>query len=176
NWVAEACEELRTRPVSGTLPDDAWLRLKDARSLRPRARAVAQAVAAWRERRAMELDQPVRQVLPDLAILGIAQRQPRTLTELSQARGVDSRHVRGAFAEMLLKTVASAREAAPPEMPRSATDLDRTLRPAVTLVSAWVSQVARDERLDTALLATRSDIVALLAGREDARLARGWRA
>ncbi|MEJ7719140.1 MAG: ribonuclease D [Ilumatobacteraceae bacterium] len=36
-WVEEACEELRTRPVSGTTPEQAWLRLKDARSLRPRA-------------------------------------------------------------------------------------------------------------------------------------------
>ncbi len=96
DWVAEACEELRTRPASGTTPDDAWMRLKDARSLRPRARAVAQAVAAWRERRAMEVDLPVRQVLPDLAVLGVAQRQPSNLDELSQARGIDSRHVPGA--------------------------------------------------------------------------------
>jgi ribonuclease D len=54
-------------------------------------------------------------------------------------------------------------------------DLDRSLRPAVTLVSAWVSEVARAERIDTALLATRSDLVALLRGDADARLAQGWR-
>jgi ribonuclease D len=54
-------------------------------------------------------------------------------------------------------------------------DLDRSLRPAVTLVSAWVSEVARAERIDTALLATRSDLVALLRGDADARLAHGWR-
>ena len=65
------------RPVSGADPESAWLRLKDARSLRPKGRAVAQAVAAWRERRAMRTDIPVRQVLPDLAILGIAQRARR---------------------------------------------------------------------------------------------------
>ncbi len=40
-------------------------------------------------------DMPVRQVLPDLAILGISQRQPTTLEELAQARGVDERHRRG---------------------------------------------------------------------------------
>ncbi len=84
-WAEEACEELRTRPVSGAAPDDAWLRLKDARSLRPAARAAAQAVAAWRERRAMRVDIPVRQVLPDLAVLGIAQRKPSSLKELAPA-------------------------------------------------------------------------------------------
>ena len=46
----------------------------------------------------------------------------------------------------------------------------------MTLVSAWVSQVARSERIDTAILATRADLVELLGGDPDARLAHGWRA
>ena len=54
-------------------------------------------------------------------------------------------------------------------------ELDRNLRPAVTLVSAWVSEVARRERIDTALLATRHDLVAFLRGDTGARLADGWR-
>ena len=43
-------------------------------------------------------------------------------------------------------------------------------------MSAWVSEVARAERLDTALLATRADLVALLRNDPGARLASGWRA
>ena len=175
-WAEAAIEELRTRPVSGSNPDDAWLRLKDARSLRPGGRAVARSVAAWRERRAMRTDTPVRQVLPDLAILGISQRAPTTLKDLKQARGVDERHSRGGIAEEILEAVKAGRDAEVPEAPRSADDLDRNLRPAITLISAWVGQLARDEKLDNALLATRSDIVALLRDDEDARLAHGWRA
>jgi ribonuclease D len=175
-WVVEACQELRRRPTSGTQPDDAWTRLKDARGLRPRARAVAQAVAAWRERAAMERNIPVRQILPDLAVLGIAQRQPTTEKELSQARGVDERFSRGKLAAEILAAVAAGREAEPPDARPGGDDLDRDLRPAVTLVSAWVSQVARAEKIDTAILATRADLVELLAGEPDARLANGWRA
>jgi ribonuclease D len=174
-WAEDACEELRTRPTSGASPDDAWLRLKDARSLRPSARAVAQCVAAWRERRAMRTDVPVRQVLPDLAILGISQRAPSTLKELSQARGVDDRHARGGIADEILDAVRTAKGCPPPTLPPSADDLDRSMRPAVTLVSAWVGQLARDERIDPALLATRADIVAFLRGDEGARLGTGWR-
>ena len=174
-WAQDACEELRTRPTSGSAPDDAWLRLKDARSLRPNARAVAQSVAAWRERRAMRTDIPVRQVLPDLAILGIAQRAPSNAKELSQARGVDERHSRGGMAEEILDAVKAAKGAPAPASPPTADDLDRSMRPAVTLVSAWVAQLARDERLDPALLATRADIVSFLRGDTDARLASGWR-
>jgi ribonuclease D len=174
-WADDACEELRTRPISGSAPQDAWLRLKDARSLRPGARAVAQSLAAWRERRAMRVDIPVRQVLPDLAILGISQRAPANVKELAQARGVDDRHTRGGIAEEILEAVRAANGVTPPTPPASADDLDRNLRPAVTLVSAWVAQLARDERLDPALLATRADIVAFLRGDEDARLRSGWR-
>jgi ribonuclease D len=174
-WAEEAFEELRTRPVSGASPNDAWMRLKDARSLRPRSRAIAQAVAAWRELRAMRTDVPVRQVLPDLAVLGVAQRAPTTLRELAQSRGVDDRHAKGRIADEILDAVRTGRDAEPPVAPRSTEDLDRNLRPAVTLVSAWVSQLARDERIDTALLATRADIVAVLRGDDDARLASGWR-
>ncbi len=174
-WVREACDELRARPTSGTNPDDAWTRLKDVRGLRPRARAVAQAVAAWRERAAMERNIPVRQILPDLAVLGIAQRQPTTEKELSQARGVDERFGRGKLAGEILAAVAAGREAEPPDARPGGDDLERDLRPAVTLVSAWVSQIARAERIDTAVLATRADLVELLAGDPDARLAHGWR-
>ncbi|MEM1334559.1 MAG: HRDC domain-containing protein [Actinomycetota bacterium] len=176
SWAEAACEELRTRPVSGSNPADAWLRLKDARSLRPKARSVAQSVAAWREERAMRTDIPVRQVLPDLAVLGVSQRAPKNEKDLRQARGIDERHSRGGIAAEILAAVEAGRDQPPPEPPRSSDDLDRNLRPAITLISAWVSQIARDEKIDTALLATRADIISLLREDDDARLASGWRA
>lgn len=175
-WAVAACEELRTRAVGHAEPADAWLKLKDVRALRPRSRGVAKAVAEWRERRAMATDTPPRQVLPDLAILGIAQKVPTSVEELGQARGVDERHRRGTIGRELLAAVErGVREPADPPTV-DVEDLDRALRPAVTLVSAWVSEVARRERIDTALLATRQDLVALLRGDADARLAEGWRA
>ena len=174
-WAQAACLELLAKPVSGTDPDAAWTRLKDVRVLKPRARGVARALAAWRERRAMSIDSPVRQVLPDLAILGIAQKQPRTIAELGQARGVDERHTRGTIGKEILAAVTEGLtlEAALPAP--DGEDLDRSMRPAVALVSAWVSEVARESHIDTALLATRNDLVAFLRGDADARLAIGWR-
>jgi ribonuclease D len=115
-------------------------------------------------------------VLPDLAVLGIAQRQPTTVEELAQARGVDERHRRGRIGREVVDAVALGRAAVPPPVPDAVDELDRSKRPAVTLVSAWVSQVARDARIDTALLATRADLIAVLRGDPDARLSSGWRA
>jgi ribonuclease D len=55
-------------------------------------------------------------------------------------------------------------------------DVDRDLRGAVTLVSAWISQLSRQLHIDATLLATRADVEALLRGDESARLTIGWRA
>lgn len=175
-WVVEACCELRDRPTGGIDPEEAWTRLKDVRGLRPRQRAIARSVAAWRERVARERNVPVRQVLPDLAILGIAQRQPSSEAELAQARGVDDRFTRGRIAQQILEAVAVGRRSEPPVVSDGGDDPERELRPAVTLVSAWVSQLARTERIDTSILATRADLVDLIAGSPGARLAGGWRA
>lgn len=124
----------------------------------------------------MQRNVPVRQVLPDLAVLGIAQRQPHDEKELAQARGVDDRFRRGKIAAQILEAVEQGRRAEPPAGRNGSDDLDRELRPAVTLISAWVSQVAKTERIDTAILATRADLVAFLSNDPDARLAHGWRA
>jgi ribonuclease D len=176
DWALAECEELRLRPVGPADPETAWLRLKDVRALKRQARGVAKAVAAWRERRAARTDTPVRSVLPDLAVLAIAQRAPRNAHDLRGCRGVDERHSRGTLSQEILAAVDEGCHH-PVDLPeRDDDELDRALRPAVTLVSAWVSQLARQQRIDTTLLATRADLVALLRGDAGARLAHGWRA
>ena len=175
SWAEEAFVELLGRRVGPPDPELAWTRIKDVRAMRPRTRGVLAALATWREERAMASDIPPRQVLADLALQGIAQREPRTLEELSQARGVDDRHVRGGFANEILEAVRRGREK-PLELAASdGDDLDRRLRPAVTLVSAWVSEVARRQDIDPALLGTRHDIVEFLCDKDGARLSSGWR-
>jgi ribonuclease D len=176
-WALDECRRLRDRSRATTDPDIAWLKIKEARHLRGKARGVAQAVAAWRERRAAETDQPVRFVLPDLALVGIAQRPPRGMEELRKVRGLDDRHLRGSAGRELLEAIEQGAQTPLSQVPEPRdAELDRELRPAATLVSAWVSQLARDLQIDTGLLATRADLNALLRGDSDARLTEGWRA
>lgn len=180
SWAEEACEELRQRRTGPQPPEDAWLRVKDVRTVKGKSRWVARSVAQWREHRAMDLDIPPRHVLSDIAVLGIAQRSPRTPEELSQCRGVDNRHVNGAQGKALMNAVREGiNDASKGDLafPTSDTDdLDKTLRPAATLVSAWITELARQSELDVALLGTRRDINDLLAGAPNARLRHGWRA
>ena len=179
-WAEEACEELRTRPTGSTPPEDAWLRVKDVRTLKGRSRWVAREVARWREQRAMEINRPVRHVLSDIALLGVAQRAPRDPSELASCRGVESGFARGSQGVALLEAVrlgVAASAGGDLSFPAAdGEDLDRSMRPAATLVSAWIAELARQQRLDPSLLGTRRDIVDLLVGSPAARLAQGWRA
>jgi ribonuclease D len=176
-WALDECEQLRQRARGVRDPDQAWRRIKEARQLKGRARYLARTVAAWREQRAAALDVPCRFVMPDLAVVGIAQRPPRSTKELFAIRGLDQRHLKADQAARLVDLVAAAKDAPLPAAeglpPR---ELDRELRPAVSLVSAWVGQLAKNLEIETALLATRADIEGFLRGDEDARLANGWRA
>ena len=175
SWATDACEELRQRKVGPGNPADAWQKQKDVRALKPRTRGVLAALAEWRERRAMASDIPPRQVLPDLALQGISQREPANLADLAQARGVDDRHTRGSIGQEILAAVARGKENPIENSVTEGEDVERHLRPAITLISAWISEVARLEHVDTALLATRNDIVAFLRKDADARLGDGWR-
>lgn len=176
-WATEACQELRIEERGPRDPDDAWRRIKEIRHLRSSALAVAQSVAAWRERKAIELDQTPRFILSDLGVVGVAGSSPTTVDELRALRGVDGRNLRGGMAEELLEVVRAAKGSTPLKAPSSKVpEMPAELRPAVPLVSAWVTQRARDLELETSLLATRSDLEDLLRGVPGARLTTGWRA
>jgi ribonuclease D len=175
DWALDECEVHRTRTTAGQAPDRAWWRIKEARSLRGRAAAVAQVLASWRERKAAEIDRPVRFLLADLALVAMAQRPPATEDDLRRVRGLDDGKRKGSAAKELLAVVADG-VALPLEQVQvpPSEGVDRSRRAAASLVSAWAAQRARDLDIDAAILATRADIESLLMG-DGGRLATGWR-
>jgi ribonuclease D len=174
-WALDECEVHRVRTTSGQVPDRAWWRIKEARSLRGRAAAVAQVLAAWRERKAADVDRPVRFLLPDLALVSMAQRPPATEDDLRRVRGLDDGKRKGTAARELLAVVADGVALPLEDLQAPPSEgVDRSRRAAASLVSAWAAQRARDLDIDAAILATRSDIEALLMG-DGGRLASGWR-
>ncbi len=175
-WAEEESESLRSRPHGPPDPLKAWWKLRDSRSLKGTARGVAQEVAAWRERRAQIVDQPVRSVLPDLAVQAIAHRPPTSAAALPRIRGMEGRHLKPAVAAELLDAVEQGRALPAPQLCLPpADDVPKELRAPVALVMAWIAQLARDERIDASLLATRSDVASFLLAAGGSRLTYGWR-
>ncbi len=177
DWADQECELVRSKATGEPDPARAWWKLRDARALRGSERGVAQELAAWRESQAKSRDIPVRHVLPDLALQSIAHRPPSSRQALAAVRGLDGRYLRGDSADEILAAVGRGLHL--PDAAVNAPQADevpKDLRPAVALAMAWVAQLARDAAVDAALLATRSDVVAMLRNEPDARLGRGWRA
>ena len=174
-WAEDECEVHRRKAAEPPVPERAWWKIKEARSLRGRAAAVAQTMAAWRERKAAAVDRPVRFVLPDLAMVSMAQRPPASEDDLRKVRGLDEGKRKGGSAKELLAVVAEglSLDLAAVEVP-AVEAIDRSRRAVASLVSAWAAQRAKELDIDAAILATRSDIEAFLVD-GGGRLAGGWR-
>ncbi|MGA2527582.1 MAG: HRDC domain-containing protein [Acidimicrobiales bacterium] len=176
-WAEEEFAIVLSKDRSSTEPTEAWWRLPRSRQLRGPARGVAQSVGAWRELRARQLDLPVRFILPDLALLSIAQHPARTREDLRRTRSLDGRHLGGGAAEELLLAIAHGLELGPSELHLPpAHELDQPNRAVTTLATAYVAQRATDLELDPAILATRADLVEFMQDPPKGRLAGGWRA
>ena len=176
DWAGEEFEIVLSKDRSPGEPDEAWWRLPRARQLRGPARGVAQAVAGWRDQRARQLDLPVRFIVPDLAVLSIAQHPARTREDLRRTRSLDGRHLGGGAADELLAAIGAGLELAPNQLALPpAHELDQPNRAVTTLATAYVAQRAADLELDPAILATRADLVEFMQDPPQGRLADGWR-
>lgn len=173
-WATAETEVLRTLPARDQDPDTAWWRIKSSRSLRGEHATVAQAVAAWRERRAQELDRPARFVLSELVLAGLVARPPRTVRELGDLRGAESLPKAVAAAVLEAIEVGRAMPRGELRLPPKHSD-DAALDAAVGLLVGWIGQEAGRGGIEPRLLGTRDDVRALVNGRPS-RLDDGWRA
>ena len=175
-WATAEFDSFLDKRQKSIDPSDAWQRIKEAKHLNKNSRGVAQALAEWREVTAQKNDIPNRYVMSDLALVGLAQRKPTSLGDLRNIRGLDSSQFQGDKGRHLLKIVGRGLNADPPRLLKNhKRPLKPELRPAVTLLSAWLTQIAADKNIDPALLGSRSDIEELLRGESDCKLRQGWR-
>jgi ribonuclease D len=102
SWAAEEfalLEEVRWTPAGPT--DEAYLRLKGARTLRGHQLAVLRELFEWRERVAAELDRAPFRILPNEAMLAIARAMPADLAALKATRALSPEQLRRRGAEIL---------------------------------------------------------------------------
>jgi ribonuclease D len=174
-WALSECEQVLQDRTPARVPEEAWWKLGDIRGMSRRSRAVAQEVAAWRERTAAESNRPRRMVLSDLGLLALSQRPPRNGDELRAIRGIDGRHLAQGRAAAIMRAVERGLELPPDQIRMPSEGRDAPASPAaVAVCSGLVRQIADDLDFDQGLLATRSDIAQLLCG-EPSRLNTGWR-
>ncbi|MFL5837938.1 MAG: ribonuclease D [Solirubrobacteraceae bacterium] len=180
DWAREECRALEDSTDERD-PLEAWRRLPRVSRLRPRERAVARELAAWRERTAAGEDRPVGSVISDPALVELARRQPPDRKGLDQIRGLHGR-IASRRGDELLAAIARGREAEPPDLDGARPPLNEASdSPLIALAEALIRARALDSGLAYELVATRADLNRVIAAARrgeaepDVRTLQGWR-
>ena len=174
-WLEEELAGLANADALRVEPAEAWKKVKGLPTLDEARQRLAQAVAAWRERRAIERNRPRGWILDDTALREIVLRLPRSLQALGALPEIQESVVRKCGEELL----ALVREAdipdPPPPLPRRERP-DPAQLATVKRLADIAGAVAGELEIGPEVLATRRELERLAAGRQDVSLLRGWRA
>jgi len=177
DWVEDELSILRSVDTYVVQPENAWERLK-AKLNRPRDIAALQHLAAWREKRAQDTDQPRSRVLKDDALVELAMQRPTAPEGFEKLRAVQRGYGRSsAAAEIIgiIKAVEALPKSALPPMPErfrgpspkgAVGDLVRVLLKAVSEQHGVAARIiATSDEIDALVLDDEADVPAL----------KGWR-
>ena len=179
-WAREECVAI-AEATDERDPDEVWRRLPRVSGLDPRERAVAQALAGWRERTAAREDRPVGAILRDPTVVELAKRQPAGRRDLAQIRGITPDVVRRR-GDDVMAAIERGLQAEPIKLeegdrsPTEAVD-----GPTIALAESLVRSRAQEAGLAYELIAARADlspvVVAARRGQAepDVRTLQGWR-
>lgn len=177
DWVEDELAVLESIHTYVVQPEHAWERLK-ARLAKPRDVAALKALAAWREQRAQDTDQPRSRILKDDALIELAMQRPLNPESFDKLRAVQRGYGRSsAAAEIvsILKDVEALPKSDLPKLP------DRHRGPSPKgavgdLLRVLLKSVAEDNGVASRIIATSDDIDALVLDDDaDVPALKGWR-
>jgi ribonuclease D len=176
-WVEGELSILQSIDTYVVQPEQAWERLR-LKLNRPRDLAALKALAAWREKRAQDNDQPRSRVLKDDALAELVVQRPLTPDAFDKLRAVPRGFGRSsAAAEIIaiLKTVEALGKSDLPDMPEryrgpspkgAVGDLIRVLLKSVSDQNGVAARIiATSDEIDALVLDDEADVPAL----------KGWR-
>ncbi len=173
-WLDEESRALREMTLYRVEPDEAWRRLKGLERYDAAAFAAVRALAAWRERRAMDRDLPRGWILPDAAIHELATSRPRTREALVRIATVP-RGTATRAGDALLAAVAAPVDQ---DSPRAREDIGRPGPEQLRIqkaLQARLAAIATGLGIHPEVLATRRELAALARGARQLPMLAGWR-
>ena len=157
-WVLEECRNLGSLEQYRIDPHRAYLRIPGANRMNRRELGVLSELTALRDAIARRRDVPLRYILPDDVLAGLAALRPKTEEDLKQLRRLDSGTRRTLGTEIL---AAVARGEALPEAqlpPKASRPVGIQREGLVAAMSVLVSTIARANDLPASLLVPRASL------------------
>jgi ribonuclease D len=177
DWVEDELEVLRSIDTYVVNPENAWERLKSKLG-KPRDIAALKSLAAWRERRAQDTDQPRSRVLKDDALIELAQQRPQSPEAFEKLRAVQRGYGRSSAASEIISLLKAVEALPKSELPPAA---ERYRGPSPKgavgdLVRVLLKAVSEEHGVAARILATSDEVDALVLDDEaDVPALRGWR-
>jgi ribonuclease D len=178
-WAREECRRLESATDERD-PDTAWERLPRIGQLDPRSRAVARALAAWRERTASDLDRPVGSIVADPALVELAKRRPSTTSALEQIRGLHPPTIKRR-GDAILDAIQVGLQSAPIPRDEVRARSEPSDAPLIALAEALLRARALEAGLAYELIASRAELELIVGAARrgeaepDVRTLNGWR-
>jgi ribonuclease D len=153
--------------------ENAMVRLKGARKLRGRRRAIAASLAGWRETEALRRDRPRQWIVRDNVLVDIAYRMPQTLSELTAIDEMPSKLVNRAGRQILDLIANASDDGDDYQPPSSPNDEQKAL---LKKMQSIVSECASDLGIAAETIASKKELSAVIfGGNRNSRVFAGWR-
>ncbi len=114
-WVREECRRLSQIRYEPPDPELSVFNVKGSRNLDGRGLAILKALVDYREDHAVRLGRPHFRVIPDMALVTLAEKPD---SDLSRVRGL-GKFARGSLARGIRKAISEGKSAKPPKRPTS---------------------------------------------------------
>ena len=178
NWMDEELSILRDTKNYTFAPEDAWRRIK-YRAPKPRFLAILKEVAAWREIEAQNKDIPRNRIVRDESLIEISHHAPKTINDLSRARGLSLKKAEGSLGNALLKAVKVGLNVPSENLPEVKRDapLPKGIGPITDLLKVLLKLKCEKHDVAQKLIATVNDMEQIAAFGQNANVPalQGWR-
>lgn len=176
-WLQSDFDEMSDRSTYSPAPDDLWKRVRGAQKLSSPQLAVLRGIAVWREERAQDSNRPRRWILKDEVMVDLAKRSPANIENLKKIRGIEERLL-NRHGDALLNVIAAAKATDSAGWPTKSKGRRLTSEQdaVVDLLMAVLRLRGNENDVSPALLASRKQLEALVAGESDVPVLSGWRA
>jgi ribonuclease D len=176
-WLAEEFTLLSDPETYRIDPATAWEKVKGRQRLKGAQLATLQALAAWREQRAVASDRPRRWILKDDPLIDLARQAPQSLEAMARIRGLEPGQLKR-NGERWLELIRASRalpDADWPTQRKPTKRLSANQEAIVDLLMCALRLLADQQQTTPALLASRHDLERLTVGERDIELLHGWR-
>jgi len=175
-WIAEEMGWLTSIETYDIDPMDVWQRIK-TRNPKPRTLNILRFLAAWRERKARDKNQPRGRVIKDDLLIDLATQAPQDLGAMQKLRSLPKGFTNSSYANELLDEIKNAMTVPKDDWPQP----PKVSRPhdvsaVVELLKVLLKYKSEEHGVASKLLANVDDLKCFALEQPDVRFTKGWRA